>query len=76
MEQSPSWETNRFSGSQEITRILWNPNVHYRIHNCRPPVPMLNQLDPVHTPTPPLLEDASQYYPPIYVWISQVVSTY
>jgi len=25
MEQSPSWEANGFSGSQEIHRILWNP---------------------------------------------------
>jgi hypothetical protein len=24
MEQSPSWEANRFSASQEIPRILWN----------------------------------------------------
>ena len=23
-EQSPSWEANRFSASQEIPRILWN----------------------------------------------------
>ena len=51
MEQSPSWEANWFAASQEIPRILWNPKVHYRIHKYLPPVPILSQLNPVHTPT-------------------------
>ena len=52
MEQSPSWEANWFPASQEIPRISWKPKVHYCIHKCPPPVPILSQLDPVHTPHP------------------------
>jgi len=56
MVQSPSWAANWFAASQEIPRISWNPNVHYRTHRRPPPVYILGQPNPVHIPTSHLLE--------------------
>ena len=54
--QSPSWEANWFAASQEIPRISRDPKVHYRTHKSPPPVPILVQPNPVHTPTSHLLQ--------------------
>jgi hypothetical protein len=32
MERSPSWEAKCHSASQEISRLLQNPKVHYHVH--------------------------------------------
>ena len=56
MEQSTSWESNRFSASQATPRILWNPEAHYLTHKCPTPVPVLSQIDPAHAHTSHLLK--------------------
>jgi len=71
IQQSPSWEANRFSASQEIPRILGNKGSlpHSQVPaTCLYPEPVRSSPYP-HTLLP---EDPS--YPPIYAWVSQVVS--
>ena len=56
MVQSPSWEANWYTASQEIPRISRNPKVHYRTHKRPPPVSILGQPNPVHIHTSHFLE--------------------
>jgi hypothetical protein len=45
MKQSPSWEATNCAATQEFPSILWNPKIYHRA----PLVPILSQIDPVHT---------------------------
>jgi hypothetical protein len=45
------WVANIFSFSPEVSRILWNPQFHYRVQNSPPLSPIENQMfltQPLH----------------------------
>jgi hypothetical protein len=49
MESSPSWQANSPSATQEFPEVLLNLKVHSRVYETPSLVPILSQMNPVHT---------------------------
>jgi hypothetical protein len=46
---SPSRETASCAATQEFPKIVWNPNAYQLIQGSPPLIPILGQINPIHT---------------------------
>jgi len=49
MEENPSWQADSHSASQDVHRLLWDPKVHYCVHNSLLLVSILRHVSLFHT---------------------------
>jgi hypothetical protein len=61
MELSPSCEAASCGATQEFPNILWTPKAYYNVHKSLLIVPILSQINQVHT-TPSCLSEIHLKY--------------
>jgi hypothetical protein len=74
MELSPSSETASCATTQEFSSILWNLKIHCCVHNSTPLVPILSQMNLVHT-TQSYLPKMHLNSPSTYAYVLLVCET-
>jgi hypothetical protein len=71
MEPTPSGGAVNSATTQEFPSILWNTNVHFRVHKSPTLVPILSQINPIYTIAPYLTKIHFNIVHPPTPWSSR-----